>query len=702
MTLDEAQVREIFLRQYALMKPALKDGHAVNFDALKDDPWLGYRAAQRERKRILPHVSEGAFPDHLFIARAPNQTEAELKWMRDNFEHTTLPVYLDLENTVGRGLHETNWNLTITDTDIDEHVGSGLREWGSLFAFVKSAILKRKIADPMGVVAFLPKSIETVTDEEGEESIAPDAVMKAEPMVFGSNRVWGFSYDEWYLLRISASSEVVEGNKKVRKGIICLLVDGEHVWRIEQTGRAKDEKFDIALDYTHGVGEAPVIHMMGTPSAHHDGLVWTSPFAASAGLLNVALLTEHQLRASEAKLMFPVRVMIGDPCDFYDQVHGVRCMDGVVAWNEGEKRIEQKCRACGGTGHKNRISPFGELVINADPNSTKPDNVNASNALSYASPSTDSSRFMREEIERYVTSARAIMHLDAETPMAGGDAKTATQSGLDAKARAAFVKPICDQLFVIFDFGIRCIGRMMRGPEWSDYSLRVPVEYDLRTDADFIGTIAEVQRSGLPTFIAAMLTDEFIASRHADDRQSLSSARALAIADRMAMMDAAAVASEIASGRAQAWEVLLHYSGLSILARAAQEQGFDEMEVLTKAERLRAIAREQAAASGAGSPILGRIASAITSTQPPASAQPMPSTDAALATTDQSVQDTALNGSQVQSLIDIVNQISAGIITVETGRSLMRAAFPGMDDALIEGMLAGVKPLTAAQVASVT
>ena len=611
MTLTEQQVRDIFLRQYKAMKPALVDGHAVKFDALKDDPWPGYRAAQRERSRILPHVSEGAFPEHLFLARAPNQTMAELKWMRDNFEHTTLPVYLDLENTVGRGLHETNWNLTIGDAEVEAHVSSGLREWGALFAFVKAALLKRKIADPMGVVAFLPKNIETVEDEEGNSTIAPDAVLKPEPMVFGSNRVWGFEYDEWYLLRISESSELIEGNRKVRKGVICLLIDAEHVWRIEQHGKAKDELFDITIDYTHGVGEAPVIHMMGTPSAHHDGLVWTSPFAASAGLLNVALLTEHQLRASEAKLMFPVRVMIGDPCDFYDQQHGVRCMDGMIAWVDGEKRIEKQCTACGGTGHKNRISPFGELIINADPNSTKPDGVNANGALAYASPSTDSSRFMREEIEQYVVSARSIMHLDAETPMAGGDAKSATQSGLDAKARAAFVKPICDQLFTIFDFGVRCTGRMMRGPAWEDYSLRVPVEYDLRTDADFIGTIAEVQKSGLPTFIAAMLTDEFIASRHADDPESLSSARALAIADRMAMMDAAAVASEIASGRAQPWEVLLHYSGLSILTTAAEGENFADLDVLAKAQRLREIAREQAAASGAASPALAGVIAAI-------------------------------------------------------------------------------------------
>ena len=611
MTLDEAQVREIFLRQYARVKPSLVEGRAVKFKAITDEPWPGYRSAQVERQRIMPHVSEGAFPEHLFTARAPNQTEEELKWMRDNFEHTTLPVYLDLENTVGRGLHETNWSLTIGDDAIEAHVNRGVREWGALFAFVKAALLKRKIADPMGVVAFLPKSLETVQDAEGNESIAPDAVIKAEPMVFGSDRVWGFEYDEWYLIRLSESSIVTEGNRQVRKGVVCILVDDVNVWRIEQSGRAKDERFDIALDYTHGVGEAPVIHMMGTPSAQHDGLVWTSPFSASAGLLNVALLTEHQLRASEAKLMFPVRVMIGDPCDFYDKVHGVRCMDGVIAWNEGDKRIEKKCQACGGTGHKNRISPFGELVINADPNSTKPDAVNASNALSYASPSTESSRFMREEVERYISSARAIMHLDAEKPMSGGQQQSATQAGLNAKARAAFVKPICDQLFVIFDFGIRCIGRMMRGPEWSDYSLRVPVEYDLRTDADFVAAISESSKSGLPTFITAMLTDEFIASRHADDAESLGNARALAIADRMAMMSEAAVASEIASGRAQPWEALLHYNGLAILAVAMQDDGFAALDLLAKAERLRAIARERAAATGIASPVIGEILNQI-------------------------------------------------------------------------------------------
>lgn len=602
MTLDAAEVEAIFKRQLALVRPMLADGQIVKYKACKEEPWPGFIASQSARIKIAPHVSEGEFPEALFRARAPNQTDAEFKWMRENFEHTTLPVYLDLENTVGRGLHETNWNLEIEDKEIKEHINGGIHEWGALFSFVKAALLKRKITDPMGVVTFLPSAEKmtekVVVDAEGNAKMAADAKLYAEPVVYASDRVWGFSYDNWYLLRLEENSIIVEGNKSVPKGIVCQMIDSENVWHIRQVGRLRDWTFEVEIDYVHGIGEAPAIHMMGTPSAQDRGLVWTSPFSASAGLLNVALLTEHQLRASETKLMFPVRVMVGDPCDFYDQQHDTRCTDGKLVWYDEDRRFEKTCPSCNGSTHKNRISPFGELIINADPNSTKPDSVNASNALSYASPSTETSRFMREEVEKYVVAARSVMHLDAETPMSGGEYKTATQAGLNAKARSAFVKPICDQLFLIFDFGIRCTGKLLKGPEWDDYSLRVPVEYDLRTDADFLSVVSEADKSGMPTFVKSMLVNEFVTSRHADDPSMLTGIRALMMADRMTMMDSAAVASEISSGRATPWEVLLHYSGLPLLIQASEDESFEKMTDLEKAGRLRELAQENSAASG--------------------------------------------------------------------------------------------------------
>ena len=41
--------------------------------------------------------------------------------------------------------------------------------------------------------------------------------------------------------------------------------------------------------------------------------------------------------------------------------------------------------------------------------------------------------------------------------------------------------------------------------------------------------------------------------------------------------------------------------------------------------------------------------------------------------------------------MQIINQVSIGVITVETARPLLKSAFPGLPDALITQMLAGIK-----------
>jgi HK97 family phage portal protein len=55
------------------------------------------------------------------------------------------------------------------------------------------------------------------------------------------------------------------------------------------------------------------------------------------------------------------------------------------------------------------------------------------------------------------------------------------------------------------------------------------------------------------------------------------------------------------------------------------------------------------------------------------------------------VQDTALNGAQVASLLQIVQAVAAGQLPADTARAMIRASFPGVDDATIEAMLAGLE-----------
>lgn len=65
-------------------------------------------------------------------------------------------------------------------------------------------------------------------------------------------------------------------------------------------------------------------------------------------------------------------------------------------------------------------------------------------------------------------------------------------------------------------------------------------------------------------------------------------------------------------------------------------------------------------------------------------------TDANAAPVD-AVADTALNGAQVTSLVEILANVSGGALPIDSAKSLILAAFPSFDDARVESMLAPLR-----------
>lgn len=600
MTLTEEQVKEIFDRQIAVMKDFLKDGVlGPNDKGEIPEPWVGYGAAWQQRRQLGPHILTGEFPAHLFMDRAPNQTEEELEWLRKNYKQVTLPVFLDLENTVGRAMHPRNWSVEYQEDpaseDVKEYTERGLREWGSVFNFMRFAGLRLKVQDAMGVLAVLPTNIAVIEDADGNVVQDMESTMEPDIHYFNCEQLWGFEYDKWYLLRLNTNSWVDWYSKKKQTGVLCWLVDGENVWRIEQVGRPSDWQFNISLEFRHGIGFAPCINMMGTPSVKVGKLLWESPYLAAKDLLDVALIEEHYLRASKAGVCYPVTVMIGDPCEFVDEINGGVCSGGNITYfKDNEKPIVVKCSACNGTGQKGRLSPFGKLVINRNPDGTSTDSVNANNALAYVSPSTETLEFIRAEVDRYVRYARSILHLDAENPMAGGEAKTATEAGLNNRAKDAFVKTIADQLFVIHAFIIDCMGKMRHGAEWDGFTLRPPTNYDLRTEADHLEEIAQGLEKGLPPAIIRSMYVEYADSRYAGDPAMREALSILFAADRLVGMTKEMIQAEVAAGRVKSWEQYLHFAGMMLLEKLAMEQGFMDLDQDVQVERLIQAAQQAA------------------------------------------------------------------------------------------------------------
>lgn len=76
MILDEQQVRDIFLRQFAIFKRlSEKRGRAVASD--DPMPWPGYAVSVERAEGIAAHTTPGVYPERLFSERAPNQTDKE-------------------------------------------------------------------------------------------------------------------------------------------------------------------------------------------------------------------------------------------------------------------------------------------------------------------------------------------------------------------------------------------------------------------------------------------------------------------------------------------------------------------------------------------------------------------------------------------------------------------------------------------------
>jgi hypothetical protein len=92
----------------------------------------------------------------------------------------------------------------------------------------------------------------------------------------------------------------------------------------------------------------------------------------------------------------------------------------------------------------------------------------------------------------------------------------------------------------------------------------------------------------------------------------------------------------------------------------------------------------------------------ITATDMGGGADPADPEEPVIADGAAAVQDTALNGAQVASLLTIVQAVAAGQLPADTARAMIRASFPAVDDATIDAMLEGLDGFTPAPPPAVT
>jgi hypothetical protein len=533
--------------------------------------WPGYNYAAKMYDSILPHTRPDIYPAHLLSVRAPNQTDAQAEYIRANYKPTTLSVFEDFKATISRAFADQNWSIRYSpelepifgEDTFQRYVNQEIEKFGSLEAFVKTMLPTLKLIDPNGIIAIEPEDIDTIENEQGEEVVSNELI-KPMPEYYSCKSIVGQKYGEYYMVITDDKTDVKVGSKVEKSGIVLEIYDTMNIWKVYQTGKKSDYTFsEPVLYYSHNLGYVPAQKLQGMPQLVGGEINFQSPFITAVPLLDQVILDESYLQISKATSAFPFMVALGEICEFTDR-EGNKCQDGQIfdPINGGYRT----CSSCNGSGVKSRFSPTGMLLIKPKTALSEGDSALSGEYLKFVSPPMDTLNFLRIEIEQQMAKARRILHLPSSDETGTiGEASTATGSLNKLRALYAFIKPISDQLFNLYEFCLVTMGRMRYGDFFGGVNLVYPTSFDISTPSDYLAVISEGVKAGVPPSITFSNVYNYIKAIHYTDEETSAIYDLILNADELLLMNSADIALRVANGTIEKYQDVIHHSAPQLI-----------------------------------------------------------------------------------------------------------------------------------------
>jgi hypothetical protein len=563
--------------------------------------WPGYNYAAKMYDSILPHTRPDIYPAHLLSVRAPNQTDAQAEYIRANYKPTTLSVFEDFKATISRAFADQNWSIRYSpelepifgDDTFQRYVNNEIAKFGSLEMFVKTMLPTLKLIDPNGIIAIEPQDLDTIENEEGEEIISNELI-RPMPEYYSCKSIVGQDFGEYYMVITDDKSEVKVGTKSEKSGLVLEIYDTMNIWKVYQIGKRSDFTFsEPELYFAHNFGYVPAQKLQGMPQLINGEIAFQSPFITAVPLLDQVILDESYLQISKATSAFPFMVALGEICEFTDR-EGNKCQDGQIfdPINGGYRT----CSSCNGSGVKSRFSPTGMLLIKPKTALSEGDSALSGEYLKFVSPPMDTLNFLRVEIEQQMAKARRILHLPSSDETGTiGEASTATGSLNKLRALYAFIKPISDQLFNLYEFCLVTMGRMRYGEQFGGVNLVYPTSFDISTPSDYLAVISEGVKAGVPPSITFSNVYNYIKAIHYTDEETSAVYDLILNADELLLMNSADIALRVANGTIEKYQDVIHHSApqliMELIRNHIPTEGAQRFIDLPMAEQIAALNR---------------------------------------------------------------------------------------------------------------
>lgn len=550
------------------------------------EPYDGYNDIVKQYKRILVHSEGGCFPDGLFENRAPNETEEEFEYRKSNFKQITLPVFLDYINTRGRAWHNSNWSIIYQEDSnlfgentLQDYLENGLYLHGSLVNFCTTTMAKVKAQDANGVVIVKPFKYD-FKEVEGEVKIDDQKLLEPTCYYYSCENVLAYEEENHALVILDEKSIVTKDNKQVRAGFILEWHTPYSYYEVRQVGKFSEFNFQVTEVLNHNFGQMLVRRLEGVPSIKNNKMFFESPFGFSVDHLDLALLKASNLFISESKSAYPVRIMLGNECDFFDGEN--KCLGGSVFQSNSDGVATMKtCPSCKGSGLKNRISPNGELLFNGKDLADQ--NVSSGEIMRYVSPDSEILRYLREGIEIDINNGRKILHLSTTSDVANTNSETATFNNLENKALLSFVSQIANQEFDLYGFCVDAIGWLRYGTKYKRPTIVRPNSFDFTTESDYLNLLKVARESNVPSYLLRIILNKYISNLYFSTSESAKEYNLLIDVDRIFEYNNEEVKTKLAQGTITELESIIHDSGSFLIEQLVKENaGFLDMHFETQ------------------------------------------------------------------------------------------------------------------------
>jgi hypothetical protein len=559
---NEAQIKEILTEKIAIFKESEARKKAPEFTEV-------YQESVEYLERICIHSEIGKFPEKLFKMRAPNQTQEEFDYIKCNHKTVTFPIWAKFINTLNRIWNDANWSIKWPEYSQQDgetpqrYLEKDYPVYGSLENYYKTIVTRLKEKDPNAVICHKPYTLPVIM--KGDELVI-DESKYIEPIavIYESPQIIGFLEKQYALIELNEKSWVIFGNREEKTGKVFEFYDDQNIWRVIQTGKKTDYKFDIVLFWPHKLGYLPCSKLKAVPIPKENSVLYQSHFMSAVEIMDDILLDSSYLKASKATHAFPQKWEYADECDY--QQEGSMCVNGVIFIDGGEKT----CPSCQGSGKKSMRSPMGVTQVKAPTNYN-----NESEKLSippggYVSPDPGILDFLRKEIELNKGDALSILNLNTSSSEVKGS-ETALGKLVDREDMFTVILSISNQVFELFGFSIKCNIQMRYGKDENLPILCDPRTFSIRNEYDLTEEISKAKENGLPDIAIRQLLIEYLYTRFSTQEETTKMVDLAFAVDRLISLSTQDITQKKLSGSVANWEDILHTSVYTFIAEQIQK-----------------------------------------------------------------------------------------------------------------------------------